>query len=206
MAELTAAQRRHPRARSRPARADLLHARRNQQRRGDGHVEIRRLRVRDGASAVGRPAVARLPAIHAQPRADRQSRLGGAGRDADGARAGQRRRDGAMARQAGARHGLLRHRVPAHFDGRGSRQRGRRLPLSAAQETRRITSQPASAATARPRRRATGASPSRNITRRPTSGRSIRRARFSASCRSRIRAASTISTTSSRTCRASAPS
>ena len=42
--------------------------------------------------------------------------------------------------------------------------------------------------------RATGASASRNITRRPTSGRSIRRARSSASCRSRTRAASRTST------------
>ena len=97
-------------------------------------VEIRRLRLRDGASAVGRPAVAGLPAIHAQPRADRQSRVRRAGRDADGPRAGERRRDGAVAGQAGPRHGLLRHRVPAHFDGRGSRQCGRRLPLSAAEK------------------------------------------------------------------------
>ena len=42
--------------------------------------------------------------------------FGGAGRDADGARAGEWRRDGAVAGQAGARHGLLRHRVPAHFE------------------------------------------------------------------------------------------
>ena len=55
-------------------------------------------------------------------------------RDADGPHAGERRRDGAMAGQAGPRHGLLRHRVPAHFDGRGGRQRGRRLPLSAAEK------------------------------------------------------------------------
>ena len=41
-----------------------------------------------------------------------------------------------MARQAGARRRLLRHRVPAHLDGRGGRQRGRRLPLSAAEERR----------------------------------------------------------------------
>ena len=78
-------------------------------------------------------AAARLPAIHAQPRADRQGRARAAG-DADGPHPGQRRRDGAMAGQAGARRRLLRHRVPAHLDGGGSRQRGRRLPLSAAQE------------------------------------------------------------------------
>ncbi len=54
--------------------------------------------------------------------------------DAAGPHPGQRRRDGAVAGQAGARLGLLRHRVPAHLDRRGGRQRGRRLPLSAAQE------------------------------------------------------------------------
>src|ERR1700730_16756777 len=43
------------------------------------------------------------------------------------------RRSGPMACQAGPRHGLLRHRLSAYFDGRGSRHRGRRLPLSAAQ-------------------------------------------------------------------------
>ena len=89
---------------------------------------------------------------------------------------------------------LLRHRVPAHLDGRGGRQRGRRLPLSAAEERASSTSRPASAATARPPPRATGASASRTTTRRPTSGRSTRRARFSASCRSRTPAASRIST------------
>ena len=156
MAELTAAQRHHPRTRSRQARADVLCARRNHQRGSDGDVEIRRLRVRDGAPAVGRPAAARLPAIHAQPRADRQGRLRGAGRDADGARPGERRRDGAVARQAGARHGLLRHRVSAYLDRRGSRQRRGRLPLSAARAMRRFFTPPASAATARPRRRVIG--------------------------------------------------
>ena len=54
--------------------------------------------------------------------------------NADGPHPGQRRRDGAVAGQAGARHGLLRHRVPAHLDGGGGRQRGRRLPLSAHEE------------------------------------------------------------------------
>ena len=37
-------------------------------------VEIRRLRLRDGAQSLGRPRAARLPAIHAQPRPDRQGR------------------------------------------------------------------------------------------------------------------------------------
>ena len=159
----------------------------------DERLEIRRLRVRDGAQSVGRRPAARLPAIHAQPRADRQGRPGAAG-DADGPHPGQRRRDGAMARQAGARHRLLRHRVPAHLDGGGGRQRGRRLPLSAPEERAASTSRPASAATARPPRRATGASASRSTTRRPTSGRSTRRARSSASCRSRTPAGSRTST------------
>ena len=69
----------------------------------------------------------------------------------------ERRRDGAMAGQAGARHGLLWHRVPAYFDGRGGRQCRRRLPLSAAEDPPSTSSPPASAATGRPPRRATGA-------------------------------------------------
>ena len=59
---------------------------------------------------------------------------------------------------------------------------------------------------ARRRQRAIGACRSRTIMRRPTSGRSIRKARFSASCRSRTPAASKTSTTCSRMCRASAAS
>ena len=188
-----ASEQHHPRPRSGPACAHLLRAR--PRRFGDRHerVEVRRLRVRDGAQSVGLRPAARLPAVHAQPRTDRQGGTGAAG-DADGPHPGQRHRDGAMAGQAGARRRLLRHRVPAHFDGGGGRQRGRRLPLSAPEERSRSTSRPASAATARPRRRATGASASRTITRRPTSGRSTRRARSSASCRSRTRAASRTST------------
>ena len=189
-----ASEQHHPRPRSGPACADLLCA--CPRRFGDRHerVEVRRLRVRDGAQSVGRRPAARLPAIHAQPRADRQGGPRAAGQSA-GPHPGQRRRDGAVAGQAGARHGLLRHRVPAHLDGGRGRQRGRRLPLSAHEERARSTSRPASAATARPRPRATGASASRSTTRRPTSGRSTRRARFSASCRSRTPRASRTSTT-----------
>ena len=126
-----------------------------------------------------------------------KARLAGAGRDADGPHPGQRRRDGAVAGEAGARHRLLRHRVPAHLDGRGSRQRGRRLPLSAAQERAALRARRHPRRRPDRRRRATGAVASRNTTRRPTSGRSIRRARSSASCRSRTRAASRTSTTCS---------
>ena len=104
-----------------PACADLLCASRHRFGHRHEHFEIRRLRVRDGAPALGQQGAAGQPAIHAQPRPDRQSRLGRAGGDADGADPGQRDRDGAMAGQAGARHGLLRHRLPAHLDGRGSR-------------------------------------------------------------------------------------
>ena len=70
-------------------------------------------------------------AVSAQPRADREGRYCRAGRDADGAHSGERRREGAVAGQAGARHRLLRHRVPAYLDGRRGLQCGRGVPLSA---------------------------------------------------------------------------
>ncbi len=75
--------------------------------------------------------------------------------------------------------GVYGDRLAAYQLGRAGPQRGRGLPLSAARSRRRCTSLPACAATARPRRCATGASPSRNITSAPTSGRSIPRARSS---------------------------
>ena len=43
-----------------------------------------------------------------------QKRLARAGGDADGAHPGERRREGPVARQAGARSRLLRHRLAAH--------------------------------------------------------------------------------------------
>ena len=190
-----ASEQRHPRPRSGPACADLLRARRDQF--GDRHerVEVRRLRVRDGAQSVGRPAGC-ATACNTCSTARRSPRPAScAAGDADGAHPGQRRRDGAVAGQAGARHGLLRHRVPAHLDGRGGRQRGRRLPLSAPEERAALR------AGRHPRRRPDrgrallGPRASRSTTRRPTSGRSTRRARFSASCRSRTPAASRTSTT-----------
>ena len=52
---------------------------------------------------LGHPGAARQPAVPAQPRADRQGGLGGAGRHADGAHSGQRRREEPVPRQAGAR-------------------------------------------------------------------------------------------------------
>ena len=123
-----------PRARSGAAGVHVLLAGRDRLRLRDEHLEIRRRRVRDGAQSVGRPRAARLPAIHAQPRADREGGLARARRDADGARPGERRREGAVAGQAGARPRLLRHRVAAYLDrGRGL-QRGRGVPLSAPED------------------------------------------------------------------------
>ena len=114
-------------------------------------VEVRRRRVRDGAQSVGRRArCATACNTCSTARRSRRPARRAAG-DADGAHPGQRRRDGAVARQAGARHRLLRHRVAAHLDrGRGL-QRGRRLPLSAPEDRADTTSRPASAATGRPR-------------------------------------------------------
>ena len=143
------------------------------------HVQVRRRRVRDGAQRLGRPGVARLPAVHAEPAADRPVGLARARRDADGAHPAERRREGAVARQAGARPRRLRHRLAAHQHRRAGLQRGRGLPLSAPQGQADATSRPASAATGRPRPCATGASPSRNTTTAPTCGRSIPRARSS---------------------------
>ena len=123
-----------PRARSGAAGLHVLPARRNRLRVRDPVDEVRRRGVRDGAQSVGRQGAARRAAIPAQPRPDREGRQHRAGRDADGARAGERRREGAMAGEAGARSRLLRHRVSAHLDrGRGL-QRGRGVPLSAAQD------------------------------------------------------------------------
>src|SRR3979490_102642 len=50
----------------------------------------------------GRPSAARQPAIHAQPRADRQSGFDRANGHPDGAHSGERRREGTVAGQAGA--------------------------------------------------------------------------------------------------------
>ena len=50
-----ASEQRHPRPRSGPARAHLLRARRGRFGDRDERVEVRRLRVRDGAQSVGRP-------------------------------------------------------------------------------------------------------------------------------------------------------
>ncbi len=128
-----ASEQRHPRAGSGPARAHLFCAGPRRFRDRHERVEVRRLRVRDGAQSVGQRAAAGLSAIHAQPRADRQGRARSAG-DADGPHPGERRRDGAMAGQAGPRHRLLRRRVPAYLHCRGSGQRGWRLPLSENEE------------------------------------------------------------------------
>ena len=83
-------------------------------------IEIRRLRVRDGASAVGRPAPSRIACntmLNRAQIAKAASAVPGVTPLARDPR--QWRGNGAMARQAGPRHRLLRHRVPAHFDGRG---------------------------------------------------------------------------------------
>ena len=132
--------------------------------------------------------------------------LGGSAGDADGAHPGQRRRDGAVAGQAGARHRLLRHRVAAHLDGGRGRQRGRRLPLPAPEERAALR------ARRHPRRRSDrrgpllGPEPAGLLQEGRRLAARTRRARSSASCRSRTPAASRTSTTCSRTCPASARS
>ena len=174
MADATAPQRHHPRARAGPAGLHLLLAGRRSMPRSpcsaskyDGVVFEMEHNPWDVARA------ARLPAVHAQPRA--RSRKSGSLAPAvtpmvrippNGVEMNQ------WHRQAGARPRLLRHRLAAHQHRRRGLQRGRGLPLSAPQE-RRATSRPASAATGRRGACATGASRSRNTTPAPTCGRSI---------------------------------
>ena len=114
-----------------------------------------------------------MPAIHAQPRADRQAARPPAVKPL--ARIPrERRRDGAVAGQAGARHRLLRHRFSAYLHGRGSRERGRRLPLSAIKK--RPLYEPAGIRGDGPTAAARyWGLASRNITDAPTSGRSTQR-------------------------------
>ena len=146
-----------PRARSGAAGLHVFPACRSGLRVRDPDDEVRRRRVRDGAQSVGRQSAARCAAVSAQPRTDREGGQHRARRDADGARAGERRREGAVAGEAGARPRLLRHRVSAHLDRRGGLQRGCGVPLSAAQDRAELRAGRASAATGRPARCATGA-------------------------------------------------
>ena len=160
----------------RPPRSDIPGNRRGA---GDRRRALRRRGVRDGAQPLRHPRAARLPAVHAQPRADRQSRQPRAGGDAVGAHPAQRRRDEPVDRQAGARHRRLRHRLAARRA--RSRRRATRSPPAAIRGRRDaplLTSPPASAATRRSTRRALlGPRRSRSTTSAPTSGRSTPRAR-----------------------------
>src|SRR5262245_66006238 len=74
-----ASEQRHPGTRKRAACADVLRTRPRRFRDGPERVEIRRLRVRDGAQSVGFGPAAGLPAVHAQPCPDRQGGTGTAG-------------------------------------------------------------------------------------------------------------------------------
>ena len=115
-------------------------------------------------------------------------------RDADGAHPGERRRESAVAGEAGARSRLLRHRVAAYLDGRRGLQRGRGLPLSAAEDREELRT--GRHPRRRPGRRGALLGPGaagilregRRVAARPE------RRDFRASCRSRTCAASTIST------------
>ena len=84
--------------------------------------------------------------------------LGRAGGDADGAHSAERQREEPVARQAGARPRLLRHRLAARQHGGGGLQRGRRLPLSAPEEQAALRAGRHPRRRADARRRATGAS------------------------------------------------
>ena len=113
--------------------------------------------------------------------------------DADGAHSGQRLREGAVARQAGARHRRLRRGVAAYFERRRSLQRRLRLPLSAHEGPPRLSSGrparrrsarrgallgPDAAGILRPRRRLAAQSEGRDF-RHPADGRHRRASRRS---------------------------
>ena len=76
--------------------------------------------------------LARCAAVLAQPPADPGERHARAAGDADGAHPRQRRGEEPVDRQAGPRHGLLRHHVPAHLDrGPGLQRHLRRRAIRA---------------------------------------------------------------------------
>ena len=132
---------------------------------------VRRRGVRDGAQPVRHQGAARLPAIHAEPPADRRLGQHRAGGDAVRAHPAERRREQPVDRQAGAGYRRLWHRMAARIHGRGCAQRGAGLPLSA--PARGEVLRPAGPARRRAahRRALLGADRRRNTTRAPTPGR-----------------------------------
>ena len=97
-------------------------------------------------------ALPRRAAVHAQPQPAGAGRHACARGDADGAHSVNGMREGAMARQAGARHRRLWRGVAAYFERRRSLQRGVGLPLSAHEGSRPTITRPDCAATVRRRR------------------------------------------------------